>query len=214
MVADPERGPAYPAHDPARVLVIDPLGSIFQRLQKMAMPYVLQRLTEPRPIDARVAPTCVVHAWYGDPRWSDLPIFTGPALIVTTAYRREDAADALERDLVGYLDATLGDAALERAVSGAVTRGELGFSRDIIGAWMRQRRATEAAAAAAAPRLTKRQHEIVSLIALGATDKEIASRLGIATTTAQKHVTNILQRLDVANRAAAVAVFAMQRRTA
>ena len=214
MVADPERGLAYPARDQAMVLVIDPLGSIFQRLQASAMPYALHRLTDPRPLAANIALTCVVHAWYGDARWSDVKVFSAPSLIITTAYRREDAAEALERDLIGYLDAALSDTALERAVSGAVTRGEPGFARDIIGAWMRQRRAADSAAAASAPTLTKRQHEIVSLIALGATDKEIASRLGIATTTAQKHVTNILHRLDVANRAAAVAVFAMQRRVA
>ena len=53
-------------------------------------------------------------------------------------------------------------------------------------------------------RLTARQTEIVDLIAGGATDKEIAAALGIRTATAQKHVANLLRRLGVANRAAAV----------
>ena len=43
------------------------------------------------------------------------------------------------------------------------------------------------------------------LIARGAADKEIARSLGITTATAQKHVTNLLRRLNVPNRAAAVA---------
>ncbi|MDQ6794715.1 MAG: LuxR C-terminal-related transcriptional regulator, partial [Chloroflexota bacterium] len=40
----------------------------------------------------------------------------------------------------------------------------------------------------------------------GAADKEIARTLGITTATAQKHVTNLLRRLHVPNRAAAAAV--------
>src|SRR2546429_143377 len=38
----------------------------------------------------------------------------------------------------------------------------------------------------------------------GAADKEIGQALGIATATAQRHVSNVLRRLDVPNRAAAV----------
>jgi len=45
--------------------------------------------------------------------------------------------------------------------------------------------------------------EVVALIASGHSDKEIATALGIATATAQKHVTNVLRRLKVPNRAAA-----------
>jgi DNA-binding NarL/FixJ family response regulator len=69
-------------------------------------------------------------------------------------------------------------------------------------------RRLERDAARSVTALTPRQHEIVSLIARGATDKEIGAALGIATATAQKHVTNILQRLQVPNRAAAVAATA------
>jgi len=46
----------------------------------------------------------------------------------------------------------------------------------------------------------------VALIATGASDKEIGAALGIATATTQKHVARLLKRLDVPNRAAAVAV--------
>lgn len=44
------------------------------------------------------------------------------------------------------------------------------------------------------------------MIAKGAADKEVARALGISTATAQKHVTNLLKRLNVPNRAAATAV--------
>ena len=53
--------------------------------------------------------------------------------------------------------------------------------------------------------LTARQRQVLELVAEGLADKEIGERLGIATVTAQKHVTNILERLHVPNRAAAAA---------
>ncbi|TMB58875.1 MAG: helix-turn-helix transcriptional regulator [Chloroflexi bacterium] len=56
--------------------------------------------------------------------------------------------------------------------------------------------------------LTPRQRQVITLIARGAADKQIAESLGITTATAQKHVTNLLRRLNVPNRAAAVAVMA------
>jgi DNA-binding NarL/FixJ family response regulator len=96
--------------------------------------------------------------------------------------------------------------ALRRAISGALN-GEPAYSREVTGVWLRARR--EAALAVVEDiDLTPRQRQIVALIASGATDKEIGGSLGIATATAQKHVTNILERLHVPNRAAAVAVVA------
>ncbi len=59
-------------------------------------------------------------------------------------------------------------------------------------------------------RLSPRQQQIVALIARGLTNKEIASELGIAHTTAQKHQTNALLRLGVSSRAAAVYVAYVQ----
>lgn len=55
-------------------------------------------------------------------------------------------------------------------------------------------------------RLTPRQAQMVRLIAEGLTDKEIAYRMGIAHATAQKHASNLLERLDARNRAHAVAI--------
>jgi DNA-binding NarL/FixJ family response regulator len=53
--------------------------------------------------------------------------------------------------------------------------------------------------------LTKRELEVLALMAEGKTDKEIASELGIAESTAKNHVGNILGKLNVPNRAGAVA---------
>jgi DNA-binding CsgD family transcriptional regulator len=48
--------------------------------------------------------------------------------------------------------------------------------------------------------LTDRQLEVLRLIAIGASDKQIAMRLRISTFTASKHVANILSRMEVACR--------------
>jgi DNA-binding NarL/FixJ family response regulator len=89
-------------------------------------------------------------------------------------------------------------------VRGALLQGQPGFARDVVGLWLVELRA-KATVEASVAGLTSRQSEILGLIGQGATDKEIAARLGIATATAQKHVANILRRLGVPNRAAAVA---------
>lgn len=57
--------------------------------------------------------------------------------------------------------------------------------------------------------LTSRQLAVLRLIALGATDKEVAMKLGISTFTASKHVANILAKMQVSCRTEA-SVLALQ----
>jgi DNA-binding NarL/FixJ family response regulator len=54
--------------------------------------------------------------------------------------------------------------------------------------------------------LTERELEVLALMAEGKTDRQIARALGIAESTAKNHVGNILGKLNVPNRAGAVAV--------
>ena len=53
-------------------------------------------------------------------------------------------------------------------------------------------------------RLTPRQTELLSLVAAGHTNAQIARRLGISEGTVRTHLENIYERLDVPNRTAAV----------
>lgn len=55
------------------------------------------------------------------------------------------------------------------------------------------------------PVLTPRQTEILRLVAEGRSDRDIAAVLGLSEHTVHRHVANILVRLDVPSRAAAVA---------
>ena len=53
---------------------------------------------------------------------------------------------------------------------------------------------------ASAVRMTKREREIISLIAEGLSNKEIAQRLNVATYTVKSHVHNILEKLALHSR--------------
>jgi DNA-binding NarL/FixJ family response regulator len=53
--------------------------------------------------------------------------------------------------------------------------------------------------------LSAREVEVLRLVALGLADKEIADRLHLSPHTVHRHVSNILMKLDLPSRAAAVA---------
>jgi len=57
-----------------------------------------------------------------------------------------------------------------------------------------------------AEQLSKREQEVLVLMADGKTDQEIAQRLYISTSTAKNHVRSIMGKLEVSNRAHAVKV--------
>lgn len=59
--------------------------------------------------------------------------------------------------------------------------------------------------------LTTREKEVLECIVKGMSNSEIADVLSVSASTAKKHVTNILAKLDVSNRAQAVAVAMKQR---
>jgi DNA-binding NarL/FixJ family response regulator len=54
--------------------------------------------------------------------------------------------------------------------------------------------------------LTRREREVLILLRTGASDKEVARALGVSRSTASKHVENILAKMKVSNRTAAVSV--------
>jgi LuxR family maltose regulon positive regulatory protein len=53
--------------------------------------------------------------------------------------------------------------------------------------------------------LSEREMEVLRLVAAGASNKEIADQLFIALSTAKKHVSNMLVKLDTPNRTQAAA---------
>ena len=62
--------------------------------------------------------------------------------------------------------------------------------------------------------LTPREEEVLSEIALGASNKEIARTLDIAETTVKIHVQHILRKLELTSRVQAAVYAADRQRTA
>ena len=52
--------------------------------------------------------------------------------------------------------------------------------------------------------LTKREYEVLSLLILNTTTKEIAENLKISEKTVRNHISNVIQKLGVNGRASAV----------
>lgn len=196
------------------IVVIDPVGPVFARLRALELSVALWRVDDVSRSRGGIDADLIVYAAYAPMDWERFWRSDGDVarVVMTTAFRREEAEEALDRGLIGYLDAGMDPEVLGRAIRGVLLHGESAFPREVIGHWMRTRQDGHHNANAMSG-LTERQQEIVRLIARGATDKEIAAELGIASATAQKHVTNTLQRLHVPNRAAAVAATSARERT-
>ena len=119
------------------------------------------------------------------------------AVLVLTAYdAEEDVEQAIRSGAKGYLlkGASLDE--IERAIN-ALAKG---------GSYIDPR--VSSRMIAPRQRLTKREREVLRLIARGKSNKEIAAQLHVTERTAKFHVTAILSKLGAENRAQAVAIAA------
>jgi len=186
----------------ADVLVIDESGQVLRLLRSLNLGVELSWVASPADADRADIALNIVAA-YDETNWDIIRELseTTPTVIVAARPNDDDARRAVAAGAFGYVDTQLPPEALRRAILG-VLQGEHAYSRQVLSTalgalrWFR---------AANVPPLTPRQHEVITLIAAGACDKEIGRSLGITTGTAQKHVSNLLRRLAAPNRAAAVA---------
>jgi len=105
----------------------------------------------------------------------------------------------------GFIAREVGPEALSRTVT-AVAHGEVAFPRATLAALLQMLSFLPLPRSETPTTLTPRQHQIVDLIAQGATDREIAARLRISESTAHKHVQNALRRSKTKTRSQLVAV--------
>ena len=105
----------------------------------------------------------------------------------------------------GFIAREVGPDALTRTVT-AVAHGEVAFPRATLAALLQMLSFLPLPRSETPTTLTPRQHQIVDLIAQGATDREIAARLRISESTAHKHVQNALRRSKTKTRSQLVAV--------
>ena len=91
---------------------------------------------------------------------------------------------------------------LDRFLKGvrAVLEGELWLSREIMTKCLLEGTDQDEAAVNASAILTSRQIEILALVAVGATNEEIADKLYLSPHTVKTHLYNIFRKIDVPNR--------------
>lgn len=82
----------------------------------------------------------------------------------------------------------------------AVSEGELWVSREIMSKCIMEEEEEEHPAGKEPSLLTPREVEILSMVALGSKNEDIADRLCISPNTVKTHIYNIFKKIDVPNR--------------
>ncbi len=123
---------------------------------------------------------------------------TARVLVLTTYDSDSDVVPALEAGATGYLLKDAPRAELVAAIR-AAARGEAVLSPSVATRLVRQLQAP------AQDALSDRELEVLTVIAHGETNRGAASRLFISEATVKTHLLHIYAKLDVNDRAAAVA---------
>jgi DNA-binding NarL/FixJ family response regulator len=126
-------------------------------------------------------------------------------VLVLTMFEDDDSVFAAMRaGAKGYLLKDSGGEGVVHAIR-AVASGEAVFGPGVAERIMGFFSAPRAAAPRRAfPELTEREEEVLSLVAQGKSNREIARQLFVSLKTVRNHVSNILLKLQVADRAQAV----------
>ena len=149
----------------------------------------------------------------------DLPGMTGVQLVrelaprmpncrivmLTGSARSEDVLAAMRGGAVGYLTKDMAPEGLVRALLG-MRSGDLPMPRRLA-AQLVEQLVRPSHSGNLPGDLTEREVEVLRLVADGLTDREIANALTISPRTVETHVSNILAKLGVRNRAAAARMY-------
>ena len=129
-----------------------------------------------------------------------------PILVLTTFGEDEVLWGAIEAGAAGFV---LKDSSAEDLIAAvrAVSGGGAWFDAGVAPRVLDRYRSVVAPATRDAARLallTDREHDVLRLMARGATNAEIGERLSVAETTVKSHVGSIFMKLDVRDRSAAI----------
>lgn len=116
-------------------------------------------------------------------------------LMFSTFARDDEVSAALAAGALGYLPKTASREELLAAIR-ATSKGE-----SYLPPGLRERRAE----LQRGPAITPREREILALVARGQANKEIGHQLGISEDTVKRHISNVLIKLEVSDRAEATA---------
>lgn len=128
-------------------------------------------------------------------------------VMLTVSDSERDMLEAIARGAAGYLTKDLTPEALLRALRGT-QRGELAMSRRFAARAVRHfvaaaKRGRVLGGGGIIEGLSPRENDVLRMLAEGLTDKEIAAALVISPRTVETHVSNVLHKLNVRNRAEA-----------
>lgn len=132
-------------------------------------------------------------------------------VMLTVSEDAEDLVDTLRGGARGYLLKNIETDYLVDAIQRAA-RGESVMSPQMTGKLVqeiRQPKGGPAAGDSEREKLSPREKEIITLLAKGASNKEMARVLGVAESTVKIHVQNILKKLHLSSRVQA-AVYAVE----
>ncbi|HEX4211964.1 MAG TPA: response regulator transcription factor [Candidatus Dormibacteraeota bacterium] len=129
-------------------------------------------------------------------------------VVLTTYADDESIMGALQAGARGYLTKDAGAEEIRRAIE-AVTAGdalmEPAVQARLLDALARGPQPAAPSAAALPDGLTRREAEVLSLIAQGLSNQEIAGRLFVSEATVKTHINNLFSKTGVRDRAQAVA---------
>ncbi len=125
-------------------------------------------------------------------------------LVLTMLDDDDTVLAALRAGARGYLLKGAGPPEIERAIR-AVAAGEMLLAPAVAARAVPALTGGRRGAAPAFPQLTDREHEVLDLVAQGLDNLRIARRLALSDKTVRNHLSNILTKLGVADRGAAIA---------
>jgi two-component system, NarL family, response regulator LiaR len=128
-------------------------------------------------------------------------------IAVTSSQEDDRVSQVLRAGAIGYLLKDVGVTGLGDAIRAAAA-GRATLAPEATQALVRQ---TTAPAATPGQALTEREREVLALMVKGLSNAEIADRLVVSRSTVNFHVSNVLGKLEVTSRTAAVSV-ALQHR--
>jgi len=126
-------------------------------------------------------------------------------VMLTVSEEDDDLFEAIKCGAVGYIQKSL-DSSKFFDLLDSVLRGEVGMTPILASKILRDYgRRQRPSPQPATEELTPREHQVLELVAQGATNAEIAVQLIISENTVKFHMKNILQKLHASNRAEVVA---------
>lgn len=126
-------------------------------------------------------------------------------VMLTQSQDDEDLFESLRAGATGYLLKDIDPSVLPRALRG-VLRGEAAMPPSLMSRVLREFRTTGAARprrSAAASRLTDREVQVMELLSSGLSTEQVAGQLSVSPTTVRVHVSAVLRKLRVRDRASA-----------